>query len=282
MSESKSTGLRTIAWAVALCAVCGMIVLVAVIFMREHTLYGLLLDLELEGPDPARHEKLTNALSKRLPAEAPELAGYRVTLDYCHFSTCTESSLDSARVDFLVLSPQGTPWHMYKGDAAAKLDLVKRLLRHAILERDLPVLGVCGGHQFLALAFGGAVDFIDAGYAGKFPTHYPREAQGERGVVFLTTLQDDPIFAGVVSHPGRFRAVQNHYEEVKGVPEPLVNLAFSDMSWAQIIKMPGRLVYGLAFHPERCWDESECAASPVPEGRQILANFMAMVIRKRL
>jgi GMP synthase (glutamine-hydrolysing) len=281
MRESRFAGRRKIAWALLACAVCGLTVLVAVLCMRAYTLHGLLLDLELESPDPARHEQLRKALTQRLPAEASELAGWRICLDYCHFSACTESSFDRTRIDFLVLSPQGTPWYMYKGEAAEQLDRVKRFLRHAILRQDLPVLGVCGGHQFLALAFGGEVGFIDPSHVGTFPPRYPKEATSERGVVFLTTLGEDPIFRGVVTHPGRFRAVESHYEEVKRVPERLVNLAYSDMSWAQIIRVPEKQVYGLAFHPERCWDIRECEGNPVPEGRQILLNFLGMVIQKR-
>ncbi|MFC1836500.1 gamma-glutamyl-gamma-aminobutyrate hydrolase family protein, partial [Thermodesulfobacteriota bacterium] len=50
---------------------------------------------------------------------------------------------------------------MYCGPAGEKLEGLKGYVRDAALKSRLPILGICGGHQFLALALGGQVDFID-------------------------------------------------------------------------------------------------------------------------
>ena len=172
---------------------------------HTHTVNGLLIDLELSEPNPERYPELRDAFTRRLPEENPLLDGVRVTLQYVHYSAITKELLSPDTVDFILLSPQGTPWYQYCGDAGAKLDLFKTYIRELILTGETPVLGVCGGHQFLALAFGGSVDFIDAQYHGKFPGRYPKEAISERGVVKLHTLQEDPIFKGSLRYfPGRF------------------------------------------------------------------------------
>jgi len=255
----------------------GLFILLATLCSRERVLHGLLIDLELQGPDSSRYSKLRDALTRRIPGEVGELRGCRVTLEYAHFSDLDRGTRDPARIDFLVLSPQGTPWHAYREEAGKKLNLAKRLVKDLILKDGLPALGVCGGHQFLALAFGGTVGFIDRAYVGKFPERYPADAAGERGVTTLEILKADPILQGVASRPGGFQVVQSHHEEVKTVPAPFVNLARSRMSEAQLIRIPGRIVYGMAFHPERCWDEDDCPEGPVMEGRRILANFLIMV-----
>jgi GMP synthase (glutamine-hydrolysing) len=276
--SAAGIGRRTVLLALGLC--CVVLVLIVVLYSMEERLHGLLVDLELEGPDTSRYQALRDAFTQQLPRELGRFPRYTVTVDYVHFTGLTTKALDPQQVDFLILSPQGTPWHRYQGEAGRKLEVVKQLIRTGIVRDNLPVLGICGGHQFLALTFGGTVDFIDPAWAGKRPERYPKEAVAERGVVVLETVLDDPIFAGVVSHPGTFRAAQSHYEEVKKVPEPFVNIARSAMSTAQLMRIPGKPVYGLAFHPERCWNADECSEGGVLEGRQILANFLTLVSRR--
>jgi GMP synthase (glutamine-hydrolysing) len=276
--STAGVGRTTVLLALGLC--CIVVVLVLIFIPMEKRVHGLLVDLELEGPDSSRYQALREAFTQQLPRELGWFPRYRVTVDYIHFSGLTKEALDLQQLDFLILSPQGTPWYQYQGDAGRKLEEVKQLVRKGILQDDLPVLGICGGHQFLALAFGGTVGFIDPAWVGKQPERYPKEAVAERGVVMLETIRDDPIFAGVASYPGTFRAAESHYEEVKKVPEPFINLARSAMSSAQVMRIPGKPVYGLAFHPERCWNAGECSEAPVFEGRRILANFLTMVSHK--
>jgi GMP synthase (glutamine-hydrolysing) len=275
--SGAGVGRRTVLLALGLC--CIVLVLIVVLCSMEERLHGLLVDLELDGPDTSRYQALREAFTQQLPHELGRFPRYTVTVDYVHFTRLTAKALDPQQVDFVILSPQGTPWYRYQGEAGRKLEAAKEMIKRVILRDNLPVLGICGGHQFLASAFGGAVDFIDPAWSGKRPDRYPKEAVAERGIVPLETMLDDPIFAGVVSHPGTFRAVESHYEEVKNVPKPFVNLARSAMSAAQLIRIPGKPVYGLAFHPERCWNADECSESAAPEGRRILANFLTMVSR---
>lgn len=240
-------------------------------------LNGLLVDLELGEPNPERYEPLRYVLTERVPREFPFLDDVELTLDYIHFSQADKEALTSSRVDFLLLSPQGTPWYRYDGDAGLKVENLKTIVRDTILDAKKPVLGICGGHQFLALAFGGTVGFIDPALVGKRPELYPKSALSERGEVFLETLGEDPIFRGVAPHPGKFAVMQSHYEEVKTVPEPFINLARSAMSEVQLIRMPDHAVYGMAFHPERGWDSQENPGNELKGAKRLLANFVSMV-----
>jgi len=256
------------------------LLLISKFYPREHKLNGLLVDLELTGPDPGRYGELRDALTRRLQDEVASLRNLQVAVSYVHFTELAPSILDSAELDFLILSPQSTPWRMYHGEAGLYLELAKDILKRIIADGKIPVLGICGGHQFLAITFGGSVDFIDPRFAGSYPERYPREAAAERGLVSLHTLKEDPILAGVVRHPGVFQVMESHYEEVKAVPPPFVNLARSEMSEAQLMRIPGKKVYGLAFHPERGWDPTNDPALGKTAGKQILANFLLMVANR--
>lgn len=249
-------------------------------YPREQRLNGLLVDLELTGPDPARYGELRDVLTRRLQAEVASLRNLRVTMTYVHFSQLDRNILHSGEMNFVLLSPQSTPWHMYREEAGLRLQATKDLLKEVIQDNKTPVLGICGGHQFLAITFGGPVDFIDPRFAGRFPDRYPKEAVAERGLVPLHTVRQDPILEGVVEHPGSFHVMESHYEEVKTVPPPFINLARSELSEAQLMRIPGKTVYGLAFHPERGWSSAEDAVHIPNAGKQILANFLTMVARK--
>lgn len=268
---------RIVSVLICLVLVAAVVTLVVQTVTKRETLRGLLVDLELQGPDSTRYEQLREALVGKLPDQMPELRNVGISLQYIHFAHATESLLRSDHVDFILLSPQGTPWYMYRGDAGQSLAELGASLKNLILKHEKPVLGICGGHQFLALAFGGTVDLIDSRYAGTFPEKYPREAMAERGPVDLRTLQDDPILKGVVSHPGVFSVLESHYDEVKTVPQPFINIARSSISEVQLMRIPNRLVYGMAFHPERGWDSGAQGEGQRCAGKQVLGNFLTMV-----
>ncbi|MEW6112156.1 MAG: gamma-glutamyl-gamma-aminobutyrate hydrolase family protein [Thermodesulfobacteriota bacterium] len=269
---------------ILLSVLCLVVIGVIVYFAlppKKVIMRGLLVDLELEGPDSSRYKELRDALTVRLPAEIPALNPFEIDLSYCHFPHVTREMLNPKQIDFLMLSPQGTPWRLYKDEARRRLDGFAGQLRKVIGESSLPVLGICGGHQFLVLAFGGEVGFIDPAFVGKEVQQYPREAVSERGVVWLETLAHDPILTGVAGHPGGFRAAQSHYEEVKRLPSAFINLAQSLLSPVQLIRLGDKPVYGVAFHPERCWTGSGCNGTVVCEGKQLLGNFLTMVATQK-
>jgi GMP synthase (glutamine-hydrolysing) len=256
------------------------LLLIPKFYTKEQKLNGLLVDLELTGPDSGRYGELRDALTRRLQGEVSSVRNLRVAVSYIHFSELNQDVLHSGEWDFLILSPQSTPWHMYRGEAGLRLQSAKDLLKRIVSDGKAPVLGICGGHQFLAITFGGLVDFIDPRFAGSYPERYPKEAVAERGLVSLHTLKEDPILERVAQHPGVFHVMESHYEEVKAVPPPFINLARSEMSEAQLMRIPGKKVYGLAFHPERGWDSTLDSTHSPNAGKQILANFLMMVANK--
>jgi GMP synthase-like glutamine amidotransferase len=119
-------------------------------------------------------------------------------------------------------------------DVAPWLPRTRELLRDAAAA-DLPTLGVCLGHELLAVALGGRVG----------PAAVP-----ELGLVELRPL---PACAGdVLLAPlaGRApRGVEWHYEEVTELPAGAVPLmASQDCAW-QAFRV-GRNVWGVQWHPE--------------------------------
>ncbi|MFH0958975.1 MAG: gamma-glutamyl-gamma-aminobutyrate hydrolase family protein [Pseudomonadota bacterium] len=237
---------------------------------------GLIIDLELKLPDAARHEELRSSIVNTVVTDQfrqPILT----EIDYIHFTEIKFLPRLYGHYDFLILSPQGAPWNSYRESRNQALENTANLVRALILEENIPTLGICGGHQFLALTFGGELGFIDKSITDFSGPAYPDNCLSEKGVVTLMTLRDDPIFDGITSNPGQFLAMQNHVEEIKIIPPGFVNLACSRLSHLQLIRLPGKVVYGLAFHPERGWSlEGDAEGILAPTGKRILLNFMKM------
>jgi anthranilate synthase/aminodeoxychorismate synthase-like glutamine amidotransferase len=146
----------------------------------------------------------------------------------------------------VVLSPgPGRP-----EDAGVCLDLIRR-------RSDIPLLGVCLGHQALGLAFGATVD------------RAPRLMHGKTSPV---RHGDDGIFAGL---PNPFQATRYHSLEVKEgtLPAELEPLAWADDGTLMGLRHRELPYWGVQFHPE-----SVLTAS----GPLLLANFLALCQERRV
>jgi membrane dipeptidase len=173
-----------------------------------------------------------------------------------HFGKVSPAYLSEASPGALILGPQGTPWWEYSKEELDRF-------AGAVTGFPGPILGICGGHQFLAMAFGGTVG----------PISCPEHAKGyegcdaERGLVSLDAQPAQaPLLDGL---PPAIVVMENHYEEVKRVPPGFAVLASSPRSPAQIIVHEERPIYGVQFHPERADDNH-------PHGRRILENFLRL------
>ena len=99
----------------------------------------------------------------------------------------------------------------------------------------LPLFGICYGHQLLAHALGGAVDFNPVG----------REI-GTVRIEREAASADDPLLR---DQPTRFDAHATHLQTIVTLPEGAVRLARSDKDDCHAFRW-GKSVWGVQFHPE--------------------------------
>lgn len=175
----------------------------------------------------------------------------------------TVERMAELRPRFLALSPNGIPWCRYRGKNGVDLQNFFRALRVVVEDMYIPVIGICGGHQALALAFGGKVGPIRGGEDDCLPYG---DNPTERGRHYVTLLKQDPIFLGM---PDRINMVQNHYDEVKRIPPGFINLAENKMCPCQLMRHPTRPAYGVQAHSEYYYGSR-------PHGGMLLRNFLRL------
>jgi GMP synthase (glutamine-hydrolysing) len=192
-----------------------------------------------------------------------EAPGRGIVLPY---SAITVERIKELNPAFLALSPNGIPWCRYRGKNGLHLANFLRALKVIVEELNVPVIGICGGHQALALAFGGKVGPIRGGEDDCLP--YGNNPT-ERGRQYVKVLMNDPIFLGMGQ---RLNMVQNHYDEVKRLPQGFLTLASNKMCPHQIIRHPNKPAYGVQAH-------SEYYFGTRPDGGMLLRNFIAIAER---
>lgn len=172
-------------------------------------------------------------------------AGVDLDVVGCHAGDALPDSLDG-HDGLLVL---GGDMGAYDDSVAPWLPQTRRLLGLAI-EREVPTLGICLGHQLLAVAAGGSVSPAATGQQiGVLPVWFT--AEGRR----------DELFGPSGSAA---RAIHWNNDLVVEPPPGAVELARAQ-GGVQAMRL-GRVVWGVQFHPEigaaelGAWAEADVTA----------------------
>jgi GMP synthase (glutamine-hydrolysing) len=205
----------------------------------------LLIDNTIEGQGSSPRE-IRSALQRIEP-------DMRVVTE--SFSEITPEFVKTLSPSHILLSGQSHPWDEYSPESLAGIFYVIRTAPQ-------PILGVCGGQQQIALAFGAPVGLIERiaagkGYEGAFR---------ERGFseINVDVRSDTPIFTGL---PETITVWESHCDEVKELPADFICTATNNVSPIQAMQHTSRPLFGVQFHPE-LFDEEH------PHGEQILKNFL--------
>lgn len=165
--------------------------------------------------------------------------------------------LRDLEVDTVIL-PNTTPWEeldcdglvLSGGSPRIGLDASGMGATADYLENlEVPILGICAGHQFLSNHFAGATR----------PAVTP-----EFGLARLEVISDHPLFAGL---PRTFEVWESHNDEVAEVGPEVMVLARSDDCPVQAVAHRSQPIMGVQFHPE---------VSHTEHGEAIFENFLGL------
>ncbi|MFQ3548996.1 MAG: glutamine-hydrolyzing GMP synthase [Armatimonadota bacterium] len=116
-----------------------------------------------------------------------------------------------------------------------------------ILNIDIPLLGICYGHQLMAVSLGGKVE------AGELR---------EYGKTEIKVLDDKGLFSGL---EGTLNCWMSHGDIVSSAPEGFVVTASTQSTSVAAMEDRNRKLYGIQFHPE---------VVHTPWGIDVIQNFL--------
>jgi GMP synthase (glutamine-hydrolysing) len=128
-------------------------------------------------------------------------------------------------------------------------DLIRRV--------DLPLLGICYGHQLLCTSFGCKVEALAQPVIDKFQ---------------VRIVNDDEIFSGFKADQAGPFFFESHHEIVKSDSLNTVGfvlLADSRTCEVEAVRHKSKPFYGVQFHPERIKTESDTR----PDGHKLIENL---------
>ncbi len=139
----------------------------------------------------------------------------------------------------------GGPSSVYNSDAPTPED--------KIFEMNLPLLGICYGHQLIVNKYGGKV----------------KRANKEYGSSLLTIDNNEDLLNGIGQS---VRAWMSHGDEAEQIPDGFKIIGHTEGAKAAAIASEEKLIYGIQFHPEVVHTE---------QGTEILKNFVLKVCKAK-
>ncbi len=138
------------------------------------------------------------------------------------------------------------------------------------IDRGVPMLGSCFGHQMLAKTLSG-------------PGHVRRSPTPELGWASVDVIEDDPLFCGL-KNP--FNVFVSHFDEVIDPPAPWKIIAKSGQCAVQVMRYGEKPVWGIQSHPEITPEDGklllEGFIEKAPEKEDLLRAALAQTPRDDL
>jgi putative glutamine amidotransferase len=219
--------------------------------MNRRPVIGLTLDAE----EPGGYSKLPwYALRKNYFAALAEAGALPIALP--HHAELAGEYLD--RVDGLLVTGgafdvdpslyDGGPAHPTVTLKSGRTDFELAATREA-LKRDMPVLGICGGQQLLAVAFGGTLiqhipDSVEGALQHEQPN--PRTEPGHE-----VSVAPDTLLSRAVGGRTRMAVNSAHHQAVDRPGNGAVVNAVAPDGVVEGVEHPGyRFALGVQWHPE--------------------------------
>jgi len=144
------------------------------------------------------------------------------------------------------LNPKGI---IFSGGPSSVYDSGAPIPDKEIFQLNVPILGICYGHQIIVNNFGGKI----------------KRANKEYGSSVLTIVNNSDILNGIGDS---VRAWMSHGDEAENVPDGFEIIGHTESSRTAAIANKQKTIFGIQFHPEVVHTE---------KGTEIMKNFVLKV-----
>ena len=155
------------------------------------------------------------------------------------------NKINLENVKGIILS--GGPLNVYQ-DKKIKFD-------NTILKKNIPILGICFGHQIISKEFGGKVK------QSKFR---------DFGLAEVIKIKKSLLLKNFFDKKNKSKVWMSHSDQVTKLPRGFKTVAYSKNSKLAIIENSSKKIYGVQFHPE---------VTHTTKGKQILKNFLFVICK---
>ena len=142
---------------------------------------------------------------------------------------------------------------IFSGGPSSVYDSNAPVPENKIFDMNLPLLGICYGHQLIVNKYGGKI----------------KKANKEYGSSLLTIDNDDDLLSDVGES---VRAWMSHGDEAEEIPSGFHVIGHTESAKAAAIASDEKPIYGIQFHPEVVHTE---------QGTEILKNFVLKVCKAK-
>jgi len=124
-----------------------------------------------------------------------------------------------------------------------------------IVEKGIPVLGICFGHQILSKLKGGTVK---------------QSKNREFGLANIIKKKDSLLIKNFFNNKKKMKVWMSHADQVSKLPKNFDVIASSQNSKFAIVENKSKKLYGVQFHPEVTHTEN---------GKKLISNFIFFICR---
>ena len=159
---------------------------------------------------------------------------------------CELVSFDISADELKKHNPKGI---IFSGGPSSVYDPNAPIPETELFNMNIPILGICYGHQLIVNNFGGKIKRVNKEY----------------GSSLLSIDNDQDLLSGIGES---IRAWMSHGDEAEEVPSGFEIIGHTQSAKAAAIAAKDKAVYGIQFHPEVMHTE---------QGNEILKNFVLKI-----
>lgn len=172
------------------------------------------------------------------------------SVDVIPYHEVRDVSFYNKSYDGIVLGGREAKWALEKLPSEYKDEIT------LIQKSEIPILGICAGHELIGLSFGASLDRMRDG----------ENSTSEEGFVNIF-IKEHPLFRELKNPSTMYMF---HGDELNSLPACFVKIASSEKCSISGISHKEKSIYGVQFHPEKY-------TLNYPDGKTVIKNFINLI-----